>query len=707
MIIQILQFNKGLIMKKVFQKLVISNLFIAFSLFIMPFDAIADTSVIPIEKLVCYGKGTSQALSPSGKYYAAMVSVEKNVCDIEEESDQDAIKSKRVLVVTDLATMTPKIISGTTAGSAVSSFSWLNDETLLVSRDGRASLDSASLYTVDRDGTNSKLLIAAKTFPNKAGLQVPFLYAIYPKYPDKILITLNRNSNYREFRDLYWLDINTKRTELVARVPTIKNESVTNWLLDWDGNPKGFGTYTMEGPDMGLVTSYYKYNKNGDHTKLGSCRHQEACFVPVAFDIDNKTVLGVGQAVKKDGSIVSETDTNALWAMDYETEEYVEMIYHDPDFDISSPLQGDSNLNLWFDKTGENLFGFSYQADKPVDIFFDGYFQSVVKSLEGAFPGERVSLADWSQDLTKFLVNTRSDTNPGASYMFDISKGSLSLIADYAPWMKDYKLAKMKPFTYTARDGLKLHGYITLPANYKKGTKIPFILHPHGGPNARDYWGYNPEVQFYASRGYGVIQPNYRGSTGHGRKEMILANHEMGKTMQTDKYDALMWANEQGYVDMDNTCISGASYGGYAAMHAATKEPDMFKCIITYVGTFDLTSKDLRGLMWSKAGMPMEYIEKGNPDIPEDYKNLYENSPIFFVQNVNDPVLIITGRQDAQVRYQETVDMVAELQRYGKDYEYIIKGDEGHGFRSEVARLALYQDYEKFLSKHLENNSKN
>ena len=291
--------------------------------------------------------------------------------------------------------------------------------------------------------------------------------------------------------------------------------------------------------------------------------------------------------------------------------------------------------------------------------------------------------------------------------MYDISKGSLSLIADYAPWMKDYKLAKMKPFTYTARDGLKLHGYITLPANYKKGTKIPFILHPHGGPNARDYWGYNPEVQFYASRGYGVIQPNYRGSTGHGRKEMILANHEMGKTMQTDKYDALMWANEQGYVDMDNTCISGASYGGYAAMHAATKEPDMFKCIITYVGTFDLTSKDLRGLMWSKVGMPMEYIEKGNPDIPEDYKNLYENSPIFFVQNVNDPVLIITGRQDAQVRYQETVDMVAELRRYGKDYEYIIKGDEGHGFRSEVARLALYQDYEKFLSKHLENNSKN
>ena len=663
-----------------------------------------ENSIIPIEKLVCYGQGTNQALSPSGDYYAAMVPLDQNVCEIKDETDQEAEKADRVLVVTDLKTMTPKVISGTTAGSAVTSFVWLNDKTLLVSRDSRSNIDSASLYTIDRDGTNTKLLIAAKSFKNKPGYQVPSFYASYPKFPNKILITINRNSNWREFRDLYWLDINTRRTELVARVPSIKNEAVTNWLLDWNGNAKGFGTFMMEGPDMGVVRSFYKYNQDGSYKKIASCRHQDACFTPISFDIDNKTILGVGQAVKKDGSIINETDTNALWAMDYDTEQYVEMIYHDPDFDISSPLQGDNTLNLWFDETGDGLFGFSYQADKPVDVYFDSYFQSVKKSLEAVFPGERISLSDWSQDLSKFLVNVRSDTNPGASYMFDINKGSLSLISDFAPWMKDYKLAKMEPFTYTARDGLKLHGYITLPPNYKKGTKIPFILHPHGGPNARDYWGYNPEVQFYASRGYGVIQPNYRGSTGHGRNEMILANHQMGKTMQTDKYDALMWANEQGYVDMDNVCISGASYGGYAAMQAATKNPNMFKCIITYVGTFDLTSTDLRGLMWSKAAMPMEYIEKGNPKIPEDYKNLYENSPIFHVENVDDPILIITGRRDAQVRFQETVDMVAQLDKFGKDYEYIIKGDEGHGFRSEVANLALYEDYEKFLAKYLIKN---
>ena len=661
-------------------------------------------NAIPIDKLVCYGQGTSQSLSPSGEFYAAMVPIDKNVCDIEDESDQEASRTKRVLVVTDLKTMTPKVISGTTPGSSVSGFSWLNDEKLLVYRDSRAALDSASLYTINRDGTGTSLLIKAKQFKNKPGLEVPFLYDVFPKYPNKILITLNRNSNFREFRDLYWLDINTKKLELAARVPSVENEIVTGWLLDWNGNAKGFQTFVASGPDMGLVRSFYKYNSDGNHKQVGSCRHQEACFVPVAFDVDNKTILGVGQAVQKDGTILNETDTNALWAMDYETEEYVEMIYHDPDFDVSSPLQGDNTLSLWFDDNGAGLYGFSYAAEKPVDVYFDGYFQSVKKSLEAVFPNERITLTDWSQDLTRFLINVRSDTNPGASYMFDISKGSLSLISDFAPWLKEYKLAKMEPFTYTARDGLKLHGYITLPADYKKGTKIPFILHPHGGPNARDYWGYNPEVQFYASRGYGVIQPNYRGSTGHGRNEMILANHQMGKTMQTDKYDALLWAEEQGYVDMDNVCISGASYGGYAAMQAATKNPNMFKCIITYVGTFDLTSMDLRGLMWSKAAMPMEYIEKGNPKVPEDYKNLYENSPIFHVENVDDPVLIITGRRDAQVRFQETVDMVAEFDKYKVDYEYIIKGDEGHGFRSEVANLALYKDYEKFLAKHLTKN---
>ena len=663
----------------------------------------AKEGMIPIEKLVCYGQGTGFDLSPSGDFVAAMVPIDENKCDIEDLTDQQLMQSRRVLVVTNIKTKEAKVLSGTSAGTAVSDFSWLNDNQLLITRDGRAELDSYSYYIMDKDGKNSEMLIEAKKFKNKPGYEIPRLAGIYSKFPNKVMVSINRGSSYS--RDYYWLNLDTKKKTLVVRQPTIKNESVRNFLFDHNGVAKGFLTTATDGPDLGLVDSFYLYNKDGSFDKIGSCRHQAACFTPLRFDIDNTTLLGVGQAIQPDGSILNETDTNALWAYDTINREFTEMIYHDPDYDISAPRQGSGGLRMWFDNSTANteLFGFAYEADKTKKVYFDNYFASVSKSLEGAFEGYEISLADWSSDLSKFLVNVSSSFDPGTRWFFDVTNGSLVQISSPRPWLDEYEMAKTEPFTYTARDGLKLHGYITLPVDYVKGTKIPFIVHPHGGPNARDYYQYNTEVQFYASRGYGVIQMNYRGSTNYGRSEMILANHEMGKSMQTDKYDALFWARDQGYVDMDKVCISGASYGGYAAMHAATKMPGLFKCVIAYVGVYDLTkSKDLRGLMWGEWGMQQEYVEKGNPDIPEDYANLYENSPNYFVENITEPVLIITGRRDRNVRFQETVDMVSEFKKYGVEHEYIIKGDEGHGYSKESSRLELWERYEKFLAKYLD-----
>jgi len=679
--------------------------FFALTLLISTFTSSisAKEGMIPIEKLVCYGQGTGFDLSPSGDFVAAMVPIDENKCDIEDLTDQQLMQSRRVLVVTNIKTKEAKVLSGTSAGTAVSDFSWLNDNQLLITRDGRAELDSYSYYIMDRDGKNSEMLIEAKKFKNKPGYEIPRLAGIYSKFPDKVMVSINRGSSYS--RDYYWLNLDTKKKTLVVRQPTIKNEGVMNFLFDHNGVAKGFLTTATDGPDLGLVDSFYLYNKDGSFDKIGSCRHQAACFTPLRFDIDNTTLLGVGQAIQPDGSILNETDTNALWAYDTINREFTEMIYHDPDYDISAPRQGSGGLRMWFDNSSANteLFGFAYEADKTKKVYFDNYFASVSKSLEGVFEGYEISLADWSSDLSRFLVNVRSSFDPGTRWFFDVTNGSLVQISSPRPWLDEYEMAKTEPFTYTARDGLKLHGYITLPVDYVKGTKIPFIVHPHGGPNARDYYQYNTEVQFYASRGYGVIQMNYRGSTNYGRSEMILANHEMGKSMQTDKYDALFWARDQGYVDMDKVCISGASYGGYAAMHAATKMPGLFKCVIAYVGVYDLTkSKDLRGLMWGKWGMQQEYVEKGNPDIPEDYANLYENSPNYFVENITEPVLIITGRRDQNVRFQETVDMVSEFKKYGVEHEYIIKGDEGHGYSKESSRLELWERYEKFLAKYLD-----
>jgi hypothetical protein len=169
-----------------------------------------------------------------------------------------------------------------------------------------------------------------------------------------------------------------------------------------------------------LVDSFYLYNKDGSFDKIGSCRHQAACFTPLRFDIDNTTLLGVGQAIQPDGSILNETDTNALWAYDTINREFTEMIYHDPDYDISAPRQGSGGLRMWFDNSTANteLFGFAYEADKTKKVYFDNYFASVSKSLEGAFEGYEISLADWSSDLSKFLVNVSSSFDPGHKMVF-------------------------------------------------------------------------------------------------------------------------------------------------------------------------------------------------------------------------------------------------------------------------------------------------
>ena len=272
---------------------------------------------IPLDKLVCYGQGTQQQLSPSGEFLAAMVPVDENVCDIRDETDQEMMATDRVLVVTNLETMEAKVISGTTSGSAVTSFRWLNNEKLLVSRDSRVGIDSASMYTVDRDGKNTTLLIKAKAFRNKPGYQVPSLYGVYPRVPGKVMISLF-NTGSRS-RDLYWLDLKTKRTELVAREPSVPGELVTGWLLDWEGVPYGFETFMEEGPNKGIETSFYRFTDDGGYERVNSCMHQAACFFPQSFDIDNKTLLGVGQAVSPNGTIKNETDTNALWAVDAET----------------------------------------------------------------------------------------------------------------------------------------------------------------------------------------------------------------------------------------------------------------------------------------------------------------------------------------------------------------------------------------------------
>ncbi len=676
----------------------------------LTFNNFLESEPIPLEKLLCGGETSGGTLSPSGRYYAAMVPSTPPKCSIDEPEDDEMIK---VLVVIDLEDgMKAKRLSGTSMNARVSSFSWLNDKTLFITRafDYQAgtsmNVDSYSLYTIDRDGKNLKALYKAKQ-SKSGGIKFPRMVSTLPQFPNKVLISINRRPSVAyKYRDVYMLDLDTNETTLVAAEPVLEDEMFGDWILDNNAVPRGFSTshdFREDGkpnsPRDGLYTYYYSYNAaDGSFKKMWSCENREACFHPTTFDFDNRHLFGVGQAINVDGSIHEYTDTNALWLFDTKTEKFVEKVFHDKNFDFSNPEWGSSSGYVMKDVVNKKLLGLSYYTSKRQYIYFDQNYANIRQGIEAAFPGEIVSISA-NDDFNKFIINTSSDRHIRTTYLYDPKVG-IQLIDKYAPWLEEYEFGKMEPFSFTARDGLKLHGYITLPPNYKKGTKIPFILHPHGGPHAADSFGFRREVQLYATRGYGVVQVNFRGSVGYGIDHMNAAKKQWSLDMHTDLIDGLFWANEQGYVDMDKVCISGASYGGYSAMVGITKNPDLFKCAINYVGVVNLVSI-MGDKQWMFADMGRPAWNKGMGHQDDDRELLERASPINYLDNIKGDLFVIHGRRDRNVSYKQVLELKNALDDKGIPYEYMIRGDEAHGFYAETNNLELYVEMEKFLKRNL------
>jgi dipeptidyl aminopeptidase/acylaminoacyl peptidase len=256
----------------------------------------------------------------------------------------------------------------------------------------------------------------------------------------------------------------------------------------------------------------------------------------------------------------------------------------------------------------------------------------------------------------------------------------------------------MEPISFTSRDGLTIHGYLTLPPGQER-QRLPLVLNVHGGPQVRDGWGYNPEAQWLANRGYACLQVNYRGSSGYGKEFQNAGNHEWGGKMHDDLVDAVAWAVEQGFADPEKLAIYGGSYGGYAALVGATFTPDLFCCAVDIVGPSNLITL-LRSIppYWSTFRASL-YRRIGNPDTEEEF--LKSRSPLFKVDQIKIPILIAQGANDPRVKQAESEQIVEAMKNKGIAYEYLLFPDEGHGFAKPENRLKFYAMAERFLAKHL------
>ncbi|MFZ4549275.1 MAG: alpha/beta hydrolase family protein, partial [Bacteroidales bacterium] len=301
----------------------------------------------------------------------------------------------------------------------------------------------------------------------------------------------------------------------------------------------------------------------------------------------------------------------------------------------------------------------------------------------------------------KYIINTYSDKTMGSYYLYDVKTEKLDKISDVSPWLDEKEMASMLPIEYKSRDGLTINGYLTLPKGYtmENAKNLPVVVNPHGGPWYRDQWGFNPEVQFLANRGYAVFQMNFRGSTGYGRKFWEASFKQWGKTMQYDITDGVNWLVNEGIADSTRIAIYGGSYGGYATLAGITFTPDLYAAAVDYVGVSNLFSFMNTIPPYWKPMMDMMYEMVGDPT--KDSVLMREASPVFHVDKIKTPLFVAQGANDPRVNKAESDQMVDALKKRGIEIEYMVKDNEGHGFHNEENQFDFYRSMEKFLATYL------
>jgi dipeptidyl aminopeptidase/acylaminoacyl peptidase len=487
-------------------------------------------------------------------------------------------------------------------------------------------------------------------------------------HPTDLLVALNKRN--KEIFDAYRLNVETGDLKLIAENPG----NIDTWSTDHEGNIRV--ATTTDGVNTSLL---YRKTENDPWMTVITTNFKES-FAPQFFTFDNKALYGVSNIGRDKAAVVE---------FDPETGKETKVLFEQPDVDVSG---------LNYSRKRKVITIATYTTWKEEREFFDPVAERLYNTLAGKLPGYDVYIVSTNKEEDTFIVRTISDRSLGAFYLYDSKSGDLTKMADRNPWLKEDELAEMKPIEYVARDGLTIHGYLTLPKG-KPAKGLPIVVNPHGGPWVRDTWGFNPEVQFLVNRGFGVLQMNFRGSTGYGRKFWEAGFRQWGQSMQDDITDGVKWLVDQRIADPKRVAIYGGSYGGYAVLAGLTKTPDLYAAGVDYVGVSNLFTFIKTVPPYWKPFLEMMYAMVGNPE--KDQRLFEENSPALNAEKIKTPLFVAQGAKDPRVNINESNQIVDALKKHEIDVEYMVKKDEGHGFQNEENRFSFYEAMEVFLAKHL------
>ncbi|MDR6370203.1 dipeptidyl aminopeptidase/acylaminoacyl peptidase [Chryseobacterium bernardetii] len=497
------------------------------------------------------------------------------------------------------------------------------------------------------------------------------IYMVSRKDPDLLMIGLNNRD--KAWHDLYSLKISTGELKKIFE----NKDRITSYDFDWDEKLRVLSKTDDKG------TTQYFYKEGDKLTPIYETLVTESAYISNWNEDNSKFYL-----VTNKGDL----DKSALFLMDPKTKQITKV--------ESDPKDKVDFGGLFLDRNTRKMINTSYTGDKTEYYWKDKIWEANYKFLQSKFPGREVAFSSSTNDYSKFLVSVGGDKYASEAYFFDAK--TKELIFQYTPRTELKKvekyLAAMTPISYKSSDGLEIPAYLTLPVG-SSGKNVPVVVLVHGGPKGpRDYWGYNSTVQFLANRGYAVLQPNFRASGGYGKKFQNGGDLQWGKLMQDDITWGVKYLIDQGIADKNKVVIMGGSYGGYATLAGLAFTPDVYAAGVDIVGPSNLfTLLDSVPAYW-EAARAFLYGMVGDPKTEEGKKRMHDASPLFSVDKINKPLLIVQGANDPRVKQAEADQIVIALRDKGKKVNYILADDEGHGFRKPVNSMAMYAETEKFLA---------
>ena len=610
----------------------------------VPREEAVKKGLIPLEDFFKNSEISGFQISPNGKYLAYLKPYKERMNIHVREIGSDS--EKRITHQTD---------------RGVFMFGWKGNDTILFLGDFWGD-ENYHVFRVSIRGENRKDLTPFK------GTKVGIVDLLRDISRDHILIQMNRRD--KKIFHVYRLNIETGDMKRIARNPGY----FSGWMTDHEGKLR-----VAVGTDGVNKSVYYRDTEKDKFKEIFSFNFRTG-FSPVVFHSDNKR-LYVLSNVKRDKAV--------LRLFDPKTRE-ISTVFSHPEVSLGSPV---------WSRKDKKLIGIHYTTWKVRIKWFDSKWENLYQGLKKKFPGKEVGISSMNKDEDKLVLSVGSDRIPVSYYLYDVKAEKFQKLGEAKPWLKEGDLAEMKPVKYKSRDGLTIHGYLTLPKN-SSGKNLPVVVNPHGGPEARDVWGYSSEVQFLANRGYAVLKVNFRGSTGYGKKFWEAGFKQWGKAMQDDITDGVQYLIDKGIADKDRVCIYGASYGGYAVLAGLAFTPDLYACGVDYVGVSNLFTlhesippywKLLKEVMYEKIGHPKK-----------DKALLKAVSPVFHADKIKAPLLVVHGANDPRVKKSEADQIVSSLMERGIKPLYMVKYNEGHGFRLKENRMEFYGVMEKFLGDHLQ-----